>query len=94
MNHGYTQANKRKDMAAKMPMGLKMNGDTTGYGGGIKFSGKGKNSGPGGGMKPTEAAKGTETAGKGMKYKQSNKKANFNTTNIYTQASKGKNMEC
>lgn len=54
----YTQANKKKDMAAKMPMGLKMNGKTTGYGGGMKYRGQGKDSGKGGGMCYPETGKG------------------------------------
>ena len=87
MNKGYTQANKRKDMAAKMPMGLTMNGKDSGYGGGMKYQGNGKNSGKGGGMKVDMHGKNSGKSG-GMNYPLSNKNASFSRN--YTQNGKGK----
>ncbi len=68
MNDGYTQANKKKEMAKKMAMGLTMNGgqshfkDTTMNArgnGGEKYKQNGVNSGKGGGEKYPEHGSGS-----------------------------------
>lgn len=87
MNQGYTQSNKRKDMAAKMPMGLTMNGRSTGYGGGMRFTGIGVNSGQGGGMRAVMNGTNTGKAG-GQNYPLSNKNASFSRN--YTQSGERK----
>lgn len=82
----YSQSNKKGEMAAKMVTKYKMNGKTTGAGGGMKPRGTGKNSGKGGGMAYPETGKGTGKSG-GMGYEQSNEKKSFSRN--YTQ-----NGEC
>lgn len=82
MNKGYTQANRKADMAAKMVTKYKMNGVPTGKAGGMKYLENGKDSGKGKGMGFKEYGPGIEST-KGMKSKQSNAKANF--SNNYKQ---------
>lgn len=88
MDKGYTQASnaKKKILAKKMVQGLTMKGDTTGYGGGMKYRGTGKNSGKGSGMAASETGKDKGYA-HGMKPEQSNTKKSFSRN--YTQ-----NGEC
>ena len=89
MNQGYSQSNKKGEMAAKMVTKYKMGGDTTGYGGGMKYRGTGKNSGKGGGMKYQETGKDMGYA-RGMKPDQTNQKPSFSKN--YTQNSNGKHQ--
>lgn len=90
MNHNppYDMANKKGDMAAKMVTKYKMNGKTTGYGGGMKYHGEGKEDGHKGGMKPKMHGK-DEGYAKGQKPDMTNKKYSFSKN--YTQANKENN---
>lgn len=76
LNPPYEQSNKKGSMAAKMVTKYKMNGDTSGYGGGMKYRGTGKKGDHKGGMKPKMHGK-DEGYAKGMKPDMTNKKANF-----------------
>jgi len=86
METGYTQANKKKEMASKM---AKMIGNKTSSAGGMKYTFNGKTSGKGGGMATKTIGK-TTGSGKGMKEKQADTKGKFDSHNIYSQ----KGMEC
>lgn len=89
MNEGYSQSNKKGEMAAKMVTKYQMNGKATGAGGGMKPKMNGTNSGAGGGMKPTQQGKDTGYA-RGMKPDMSNKKHSFSSN--YTQNGRPKNQ--